>query len=75
MNVSGNTLTIRAEHRDEHSKKGTHSYRYGKFSRTFTLPSGVNTDAINACYHSGVLHVELPKTEQGRGKRIPVRAN
>jgi HSP20 family protein len=75
VNVSGNTLTVRAEHRDEQSKKGARSYQYGAFSRSFTLPSGVDAEAINARYYSGVLRVVLPKTERGRGKRIAISAN
>jgi HSP20 family protein len=70
---SGNRLVIRAEHKhEEREKHGESSFRYGSFNRSFTLPAGVNEDQIEASYHSGVLKIHLPKTEQGRSKRIPV---
>ncbi len=76
VKVSGNLLTVQAEHKDEKKEKnGGSSYRYGSFSRTFTLPHGVAEDKIDARYHSGVLEVHLPKTEQAKGKRIPVNTN
>ena len=42
------------------------------FRRHFTLPHGVNGQKIDARYRSGVLEVQLPKTEQAKGKRVPV---
>ena len=76
VKLSGNTLTVRAEHKDEQKdqEKGS-SYRYGSYSRTVTLPHGADQDNLDARYHSGVLEVHLPKTEQARGKRIPVTTN
>jgi HSP20 family protein len=71
VKVSGNTLTVRAEHKEEEQDKG---YRYGSFQRYFTLPHGVDEGQIDARYHNGVLEVHLPKTEQAKGKRIPVTA-
>jgi HSP20 family protein len=75
VKISGNMLTIHAEHKEEqHHKKRGSSYRYGSFSRSFMLPGGVDVESIDAHYHSGVLELALPKTEQGRGKRILVNA-
>ena len=76
VKVSGNTLTVQAEHKDqtEDKEKGS-SYRYGSYSRTVTLPHGADEEKIEARYHSGVLEIHLPKTEEARGKRIPVNAN
>ncbi len=75
VKVSGNVLTVRAEHKDEKKEKnGGSSYRYGSFNRTVTLPHGVDEEKIVARYHSGVLELHLPKTEQSRGKRIAVKS-
>ena len=41
--------------------------RFGKFSRSITLPHAVNADGVTATCRNGVLHVVLPKKE-------PVRA-
>jgi HSP20 family protein len=76
VKVSGNVLTLRAEHNEEGSgKKGNGSYRrYGRFYESFTLPSGVLPDQIDARYHSGVLEVHLPKSEECQTKRIAVKS-
>jgi len=76
VNVSGRTLTVKAEHKEEKKdKEGAAAYRYGSFHQHFTLPYGVDEGGIDARYHNGVLKVRLPKTEQAKGKRIPVQAN
>ena len=76
VKVSGNMLTVCAEHNEEkkHGKNGS-GYRYGSFTRTFTLPHGVDEDKIGARYHSGVLEVHLPKTAEAQGKRIEVKSS
>jgi HSP20 family protein len=75
VKVSDNVLTVSAEHKDEKKvNKGGSSYRYGSFSRTFTLPHGVDENKIDARYHSGVFEVRLPKTEETRGRRIEVHS-
>lgn len=49
--------------------------RYGKFSRSVTLPDGINTDAIKADYNHGVLVVTLPKVPVEPVKKIQVNAS
>jgi HSP20 family protein len=49
--------------------------RYGKFSRSVTLPEGINTDAIKADYNNGVLVVTLPKVPVEPVKKIQVNAS
>jgi HSP20 family protein len=76
VDVRGNYLSIRAEHKEEHGNgdRGKR-YQYGKFERTTTLPPGIDAENVSARYHSGVLELRLPKKEQDRGKRITVQAN
>ena len=74
VKVSGNTLTVKAEHKEEKKSKEGTGYRYGSFHQHFTLPYGVDGQNIDARYRNGVLEVHLPKTEQAKGKRIPVQA-
>ncbi|GIW94187.1 MAG: hypothetical protein KatS3mg110_2228 [Pirellulaceae bacterium] len=74
IRVSGNVLTVRAEHKAESGKEGrTYSYRYGSLRRTVTLPHGADVDHIDARYHNGVLEIHLPKTAEAKGKRIEVK--
>jgi HSP20 family protein len=49
--------------------------RYGSFSRSITLPDGINTDAIKADYNHGVLVVTLPKIPVEPVKKIQVNAS
>jgi HSP20 family protein len=47
--------------------------RHGTFSRTFRLPKVIDREQVQATMQDGVLSVRLPKTEQARPRRIPVR--
>jgi HSP20 family molecular chaperone IbpA len=51
-------------------------YNVGNFVRRFTLPSSsrLDVEGISARVANGVLEVRLPKTEQARQRRIPVKA-
>lgn len=78
VQVSGNQLTVKAEKKKEEKKgKGRNGYeerRYRTFHRTVTLPPGTDPDKIEAKYHNGLLEVHVPRSEQAKGKRIPVKA-
>ena len=78
IQVSGNTLTIRGERKEEqHEEKGRNFHRverrYGSFSRTVTLPCATREDEASAEYHDGVLSIVLPKTEEAKTKKIKVK--
>jgi HSP20 family protein len=80
IDVEGNTLTISAETREEKEEKDERytrkEYSYSSFSRTFSLPEGVNKDKIDANYDNGVLKLSLPKTEEAKkaaSKHISVK--
>jgi len=74
VQISGNQLVIRAEHKVEQKEEAGSAYQYGTFYRSLPLPLGVEPDKIDARYHNGILELHLPKSEKGRGKRIPVNA-
>lgn len=44
----------------------------GRFVRSFTVPQGIDGDAISAGYEDGVLVVTLPKPEAAKPKRISI---
>jgi HSP20 family protein len=46
---------------------------YGAFSRSFSLASTVNTEAIKADYKDGVLTLTIPKREEAKPKQIKVQ--
>lgn len=75
VKVSGNVLTLRAEHKEE-GKEGNGKYRrHNTFYESFTLPQGVLTEKTEARYRSGVLEVHLPKGEDSKAKRIAVKSS
>lgn len=78
ITLSENTLTIKGEIRKEEEKEEERYHlrerRYGRFTRSISLPAGVKSDQIEADYNKGVLTLHLPKTEEVKPKRIPVRS-
>ena len=46
--------------------------RYGNFSRTFSLPRNVKSDAIEASFKDGVLTLRVPKAEEAKAKAVEI---
>jgi HSP20 family protein len=76
VRVENNMLTIRGERKFEQSVKEDNYLRiersYGSFSRSFSLPNTVSTDAVRAEYKNGVLTVSLPKRAEAKPKQVKV---
>ncbi len=76
INVEKNTLTISAKKEvsnEVNEEKFTRKeFSYSSFSRSFQLPEGVESNAIEANYENGILGVVLPKKEEA--KELPPRA-
>jgi HSP20 family protein len=68
VQVQGDILTIKAEHQE----KTAGQQSYNSFQRSMTLPSGVQTEGVQANYRNGVLELHLPKAPEQVGKRIPI---
>ncbi|HEX2413464.1 MAG TPA: Hsp20/alpha crystallin family protein [Solirubrobacteraceae bacterium] len=70
------TLTISGERKAEHESKSEGFYRveraFGAFSRTLTLPQGIDPEAVAASFDRGVLEVRIPKPEQRKPRRIEI---
>ena len=79
VRIENNTLTIRGERKFEKKVSEENYLRvertYGSFSRSFSLPNTVNSEAIKAEYKNGVLTVELPKRAEAKPKQIKVNVN
>src|SRR5690242_14993593 len=69
-------LTIAGERKIEYERKEKGFFRlersFGKFSRSLTLPEGIDPDRIAAEFHDGVLEVTIPKPEQRKPRRLEV---
>ena len=49
-------------------------YRTGDYQRSFTVSHAVDSGKIEATMKDGVLTLRLPKAEQARERKIPVKA-
>ena len=47
--------------------------RYGSFSRSVTLPTNIHSEDIDGSYEAGILTLKLPKSEDVKPKRIPIK--
>ena len=79
LRVENHTLTISGQKKMESEVKEEQYHRveraYGNFSRSFTLPQTVDTNAIGAEYKNGVLIVRLPLREEAKPKQIQVKVS
>jgi HSP20 family protein len=77
ITLESNVLTIRGEKKREKDVEKDNYHRmermYGSFQRSFTLPSTVRADKIDAVYKDGILTITLPKAEEARPKQIEVK--
>jgi len=76
IRVENNILSLRGERKFSSDVKRESYHRveraYGSFSRSFTLPSVVDTEKIKADYKDGVLQVTLPQKEEAKPKQISI---
>jgi HSP20 family protein len=79
LRVENNTLTITGQKNMDSAVKEHQYHRiertFGQFSRTFTLPPTVDTNAIGAEYKNGVLTVRLPLRDEAKPKQIQVQVH
>lgn len=75
LNLNHNNLTIsgsqetQKEDQDKTSERYTRrEFSYSSFQRTFTLPTSVDADNIQASYTDGVLKIDIPKREEAKVK-------
>jgi HSP20 family molecular chaperone IbpA len=73
VSVDAGRLVVQGERREEERDKYRHEVRYGSFTRTLSLPSGVAVDDITARYQDGVLEVRFPMVEPAsQARQVPV---
>ncbi len=77
IQVEGNALTLRGDRKLEKADQRELYHRiernYGPFSRTFTVPSTVDTENATAECRSGMLRITLPKRAEVKPKQIKVQ--
>jgi HSP20 family protein len=76
IELEDNVLTVSGERKADHEENGEGFYRveraFGSFSRSLTLPRGIDAEAVNAGFTTGVLEVRIPKPEQRKPRKIAI---
>ena len=76
IELEDRVLTVSGERKAEHEERKEGYYRVerssGAFTRTLTLPEGVNPEAISASFDKGVLEVRIPKPEEKKPHRVTI---
>jgi HSP20 family protein len=78
ITVTADRITISGEKKETVEKidKSYHhkEIRSGKFSRTISLPTGIDTENVAAEHKNGVLTVRLKKSQAATAKKISINS-
>ena len=76
LSLTGNRLTVSGKRDEEERHEGETYYAYersyGSFSRSFTLPEGIDADHVNAAIKDGVLTISIPKKPEVQPRKVPL---
>jgi HSP20 family protein len=76
VELNENVLTVSGERKSEHEERKEGYYRLerasGSFSRSLTLPEGVDAEQIKAGFENGVLEVRVPKPAQRKPQKVAI---
>jgi HSP20 family protein len=79
VRIENNTLTVHGERKIEKEEKEENFRRverqYGSFTRSFTLPTTVDTEKVSAHYDKGILKISLAKKAEAKPKQIKVNVS
>ena len=77
VSVENGVLTLKGSRNFEKASEGETYHRveraYGSFERSFSLPTNVDPEKVQAVYRHGVLHLTLPKREEAKPKSISIK--
>lgn len=77
VTLTGNRLSVSGKRESEEKKEGEHQYSmersYGSFTRSFTLPEGIESSKVHAEMKDGVLTLMLPKRPEVKPKEIKIQ--
>ena len=69
IEVEERVLTVSGERKDSYQRI---ERAFGSFSRSLTLPDGVDPEAVSASFDRGVLEVQIPKPEQRKPRKVSI---
>lgn len=75
VNLENGVLSIRAERTPEDFSGTRHldERRFTRVQRSFTLPTSVDENKINASFADGLLKLTLPKNVESKSRKIEVK--
>jgi HSP20 family protein len=78
INLTENRLTVsgkrEAEKQQESDTYFSYERSYGSFTRSFTLPEGVDAEKVNASLKDGVLTINVAKKPEAQPKKVSIKA-
>jgi HSP20 family protein len=76
IEIKDGVLTVSGERKADEEQRSEGFYRVeravGTFSRSMTLPDGIDAEAVSAEFADGVLEVRIPKPEQRQPHRVAI---
>ena len=79
VHVENGVLTVKGERKLEREDRKDNYLRieraYGAFTRSFTLPSTVDSEKVKAEFKNGLLRVLIPKREETKPRSIKVKVD
>jgi HSP20 family protein len=79
IRIEDGVLYLSGERKAETDVKEENYHRmersYGTFSRSFSLPSSIDAEHVNAEYKDGQLILTMPKREEAKPKTVKINVN
>ena len=76
ITLENNVLRLSGERKFERDVKKESFHRiertYGAFARSFTLPTQVDSEKVQAVFENGVLSLTIPKVEKAKPRQISI---
>jgi HSP20 family protein len=76
IEIKDGVLTVSGERKAESEEKGEGYHRieraFGSFSRSLSLPQGIDPDKVEAKFDNGVLEIRIPKPAEARPTRVQI---
>lgn len=79
LSFTDGQITISGERKQENEEKNAKYHRvermYGKYYRSFALPTKIKEDKIDAQFKNGQLTITIPKADEVKPKEIEIKVN
>jgi HSP20 family protein len=76
IEIKDGVLTVTGERKTEQESKQEGFHRversFGRFSRSLSLPDGIDSEQVTANFDRGVLEVKIPKPEETKPHRVQI---